>query len=418
MKPTFKTWIAVASACVLLVGCSSASGSGENGSDGANSTNSLNLWVPPLAANNQDKALWDEIVEPFEKERGVDVHITVIPWDAYETKYLTGVSSGEGPDVGYMYSEMIGDYISKDQLVDLSSMVTQDQKDSFYFLKNGDFDGKQYSIPLIVGGARVLFYNKDLLDSVGVSVPQSWSDFADAGIKLKRAGIKPFATAWGDSSRGAMNGLFFPFVWQAGGELFERDGSQTRFNSKEVLEAATFIRDLRDSGVIAETATGSTPETQFKDFASGNAAFIIDSDQRMKEWTDAGINWGFVPSLKGKQEGTFIASDSLTILKKCKNQQLCYDLISFITSGPQMEKLHTQATFPPIAKDERSTYPEQFAQMYVNRTNMMYPLPVIPNGTGTYQVLYENLQQMLNGQKTPEQALNDATEEANAMLKR
>ena len=29
---------------------------------------------------------------------------TVIPWDKYEETYTTALNSGEGPDVGYMYS--------------------------------------------------------------------------------------------------------------------------------------------------------------------------------------------------------------------------------------------------------------------------------------------------------------------------
>ncbi|QTG75327.1 ABC transporter substrate-binding protein [Trueperella pecoris] len=411
MKRSFKTFAAAVATLALLAGCG-----GSGTTESKDTATKLNLWVPPLAANNQDKELWDEIVAPFEKDNNVDVNITVIPWDAYETKYLTGISSNDGPDVGYMYSEMIGDYIAKGQLVDLTDKVTKEQKDNFYFLKNGEFDGKQYSIPLIVGGARVLFYNKDLLAKAGVEAPTTWQEFLDAGVKLKEAGIKPYTAAWGDPARGAMNHVFFPYLFQAGGKLFADDGSKTLFDSPEMMEAAKFVMELRDKGVLDETATGTTPETQRKDFEEGKAAFVITSDQDMQKWTDAGINWGAITSLKGKQEGTFIASDSLTMLKKCGDQDLCYKLISFVTSGPQMEKLHKQAAFPPLGKDEKSDYPEQFAKMYAEQANILHPLPVIPNGTGTYQVLYENLQQMLNGQKTPEQALGDAATEANAML--
>lgn len=406
----------MAAACALIAGCS---GTGDPASGNTNpgaSPSSLDVWVPPLAADNQDKALWDQILKPFEDANKIDVNVTVIPWDSYETKYLTGVTSGKGPDVGYMYAEMIGDYIDKGQLVDMTNMVTPEQKENFYFLHNGLFNDKQYSIPFIVGGARTLFYNKDLLAKAGVQPPTTWQEFKDAGLKLKAAGIKPFTTSWGDPSRGSMNSLFFPFVWQAGGNLFAKDGSKTLFNSPEVLEAAKYIMELRNKGVIDETATGTTPETQRKDFESGKAAFIITSDQDSQKWNEAGIKWGAVASLKGKQEGTFIASDSLTMLKKCQDQELCYKLISFITAGPQMEKLHKQASFPPLGKDEKSTYPATFSKTYSERSNILHPLPVIPKGAGTYQILYENLQKMLNGQKTPEQALSDSAKEADAML--
>ena len=152
-----KTIAVAAVATALLASC----GGGPGGSSSGR-IDSINLWVPPLAANTKDAELWADIVKPFEKKNKVDVKVTVISWDTYESKYLTGMASKDGPDVGYMYGEMMGDYIAKNQLVDLSGMVTQEQKDNLLFLDKGKVNGKQYSLPLVVGGARVLFYNKGL----------------------------------------------------------------------------------------------------------------------------------------------------------------------------------------------------------------------------------------------------------------
>ncbi|EEH63588.1 ABC transporter, solute-binding protein [Gleimia coleocanis DSM 15436] len=412
MAQKFKALVAATVAGLLMSACGGGAGSDAAGGK------ELNLWMPPLVADKQDKAHWEEVLKPFEEEHGVDVNVTIVPWDAYETKYLTGVSSGNGPDVGYMYSEMIGDYISKDQLVALDEHVTDAQKENFYFLENGKFNDKQYSIPLVVGGARLLVYNQDLLDKAGVKAPTTWEEFTEAGKKLKEAGITPFVAPWGDA-RGTMNGAFFPFVWQAGGELFEADGSATRFDSPEVIKAASYINELRESGIMDPNVTGMTEEITRGQFLDGKVAFIVDTDQNAKSWAEAGIKYGFVPSLKGPdgKQGTFIASDSLVMLKQCKDPKLCYDLISFMTEGKQMEKFHQKSNFPPIGKDENNTYPEEFATLYSDNAEIMNPLPVVPKGTGTYQVLYTQLQQMLNGQKTPEQALKDAATEANAMLK-
>src|SRR5262245_57615204 len=75
---------------------------------------SLSLWMPPFGSTDTaDKTLWEEILKPFEAETGVNVEVTIVPWDPFEEKYLTGVASGEGPDIGYFYVTMIGDYVKR-----------------------------------------------------------------------------------------------------------------------------------------------------------------------------------------------------------------------------------------------------------------------------------------------------------------
>lgn len=394
----------------LLVGCSGGGG-GAGGS-----TDTLELWMPPLAEDTKDLELWNAILEPFEKEKDVDVKVTVIPWDSYETKYLTGISSGKGPDVGYMYGEMIGDYIAKDQIVALDDKVTDEQRDNLLFLDSGVIQDKQYAMPFVVGGARVFVYNKALLKEAGVEPPTTWDEFLAASKVLKDKGIQPFLSAWGDPARGSMNGGFIPFVWQAGGDLFSEDGKKTAFDSPEAIKAAEFVKELYDEGYLPESTTGLNMQAASKEFESGKVAFYIDSEQNAPKWDKAGLDWGYVTSLKDKEAGTMIASDALVMLKGCKDQQLCYDLMSFMQEGEQMAKFHEQANFPPIGKDEKNTYDERLQPIYERDRDMLRSLPVVANGVPAYNALYKNLQQMLAGAKTPEQAMKDAAAEGNKAL--
>lgn len=88
----------------MLAGCGQNSGPGseEKSESGAKS---LDVWLPPLSANQDDKEVWDKIMDGFEEENDVTVNVEIVPWGNYEEKYLTGITSGEGPDVGYMYME-------------------------------------------------------------------------------------------------------------------------------------------------------------------------------------------------------------------------------------------------------------------------------------------------------------------------
>ena len=86
--------------------------------------------------------------------------LRLIPWSNYEEKYLTGISSGQGRDVGYMYMEMINDYIESESIEPFDAYLTDEEKENFYYLDKGVINGKQYAMPIVVGSARVMFYNQ------------------------------------------------------------------------------------------------------------------------------------------------------------------------------------------------------------------------------------------------------------------
>ncbi|MGO1489076.1 MAG: ABC transporter substrate-binding protein [Arachnia sp.] len=409
MKHLQRTAIVAGAALLLaLGGC--ANGDGD-------SQTTLELWLPPLdKVQSDDKALWDDILSDFEQDNDVDVNVTVVPWADYETKYLTGVSSGDGPDVGYMYGEMIGDYVAKNKLVDMTDSVTAVQKEQLYFLDKGQIDGQQYAMPLVVGGARIFAWNEDLLSKASVVPPTTWTEFIEAGKQLRAAGVNPIMPIWGDPSRGTMNAEFFPFVWQAGGDIFAEDGQSTNFDSVEFLEAAEFLAELQESGVYPDDATGVTPEVARKAFADGEVAFVFSTDQESEKWDQAGINWGHSLSLSNKTQGTFVAADALVMLDGCEDSGLCYDLISYIVEAPQMETFHERAPFPPLSRDEKTSFNPELLKMYTEQSEMLHPLPIVANSIPAYNALYSNLQQLMTGQKTARAALADAAAKGDEAL--
>ena len=125
----------------LLSGCGSKgsdSGSGGSGDSGKGET--LNLWMPTFASADgevTDEEFWTEKAEAFGKENDCKVNIEIVPWDSYEEKYLTGTTSDNGPDIGYMYMEMFYDYIDMGALVDVDEYFTDDEKSNYIYYDLG-----------------------------------------------------------------------------------------------------------------------------------------------------------------------------------------------------------------------------------------------------------------------------------------
>ncbi|GAA4424471.1 sugar ABC transporter substrate-binding protein [Georgenia halophila] len=397
---------AVAASVSVLAAC--------GGGPTAGSTDSLDLWLPTLGENT-DAAAWDPILEGFEQEHDVDVNVRIIPWANYEEAYLTGISGGEGPDVGYMYTEMMGDYLAQDAIVPFGEYLAEADTPEYLYLDQGVVNGEQVAMPFVVGGARVLYYNKDLLAEAGVEQPPStWEEFLDASEQLQAAGITPLQEPWG-GHRGMLNESYFPLLWQAGGELFTEDGSATAFNSPEGLEAAEFLMQLRETGAMSEAVTSLVPEDVESAFVGGETAFLFGADAGYPTFDEGDFELGLVDSLEHETSGTFVASDSLVVLEKCPDKQLCTDLAVYLTSPAQMEQIHEFAPYPPISAEEEYLAAPEFRDVYA-QTEMLHNLPIVAGSTAVYNSLFTNLQQMLLGQKTPEQALSDAADEGDRAL--
>lgn len=392
-----------------LVGCASDAGSQQP---------TIDLWLPPLASEAEfdEQKAWGEILAPFEEEHDVKVDVTIVSWTNYEEKYLTGISSGDGPDVGYMYTEMIGDYIAQGAVVPFDDYLTPEATDHLLYLDAGKIDGKQYALPFVVGGARVLYANNEILAAAGVDeLPTTWEEYDEAAAAVVAAGYIATVQPWGSPDRGMLNDTFFPALWQAGGTLFTEDGTATAFDSPEGVAAATFLHDLVQKGYMPADVTGLSPEEASQQFFDGEVAFWAAADSKLGLVEDAGIDHSIIYSLKDEQQGTFVASDALVLLDACEDKQLCTDLVTFIEAGPQMEKFHEWGKYSPIGDDEKVT-DGPFSALYGEQPDILHALPIVPGGAATYNAIYTNLQQMMLGQKTPAEAMRDAAAEGDTAL--
>ena len=410
---------------MLLGGCgkaqSAATGKQDDGKSKAEETR-LNLWLPPFADKDgdlTDAEFWSQAVAPFEKENHCKISIEIIPWDSYEEKYLTGMSSPDGPDVGYMYMEMFYDYIHNDQLVDMDSFFTEKEKENYVYYNLGHIQGGQFALPFVVGNPRVLIANMDLLKKAGVDqVPSTWEELEETGLKIKKSEpeVAPLMQDWGNPHYGSLNEIFWPFFWSAGGEITDDKGNLT-IDSAAGKKAVAYLTKLREEGVIPESATSN--DDTVNAFKTGEAAMIIIGTANALATKN--IHWDFTPLLKGPlgdKSKTFVACDCLVLPKRSKNVDLSMKLIKYLTSAKVMSDFHERLYHqPPITMDDPYKSEDVFASLYTDYADTMQALPVFSNATGMYDALYKNLQSVMLGQMKGDEALSETTRYYNENLK-
>lgn len=427
-----KKWISILLTAALLMGVLAGCGgttttSGASGGDSAGGTatgekTDLLLWLPPYATGGEalDQEWWTETLAPWAEENNVNLTIEITPWGNYEEKYLTAFSSGQGPDVGYMYLEMYNDFIDMGALEPLDAYFTEEDTADYIYYDLGYVKGGQYALPFIVGNARILYFNMDILEQAGVTeLPKTWQDLVDVCTQVKEAnieGVMPFAQEWADPAIGALNNIYYPYLWQAGGDIFNENGEVALLENDAAVKAAQFVYDLRyTSGVLPEESMAMTGNDVRDQFAAGNIAVASMSANVASLFDEAGINWEFVPSLEDETQATWIAADSLVMNAASEHKELAAALMKHITSPEIMEKFHSELSpFPPINKSEEFLDNERFKDMYADETYLR-TLPVAPNSFKVMDSLYKNLQLMMLGDLTPEQAIQQTVDYANSM---
>lgn len=222
-----------------------------------------------------------------------------------ETRLVTAKMNGEMPDVIAVDAPYIAqrakdgifipieDYISQDLLNDyVDSVITQ-----------STYNGHLYALSGMDSPAG-LFYNKTLLDSVGLTAgtiddPWSWKDLENAMIALKNAGKEykiQLNRNFGDNNSGAMY-LYSNLVYSAGGDFVGADGkTEGHLNSDAAAAGLSAWASLyKQKSAQNWIYTGGSTNA----FPAGDCAFEIHGSWLIKTIEDysSGMSdeWGIMP---------------------------------------------------------------------------------------------------------------------------
>ena len=155
---------------------------------------------------------------------------------------LPATLAGVGPDVmmGATQTEVI-DYAVRGAVLDVSGYDGFDELKSRFSdaamvpltvaLGSPDGDIAVYGIPQ-TQSFNVMFYRKDILAQLGITIPETWTEFKAILPKLLS---KNYMIGMGKSA--AISPTFYMFMYQNGGSLFTDNGTTISFNSDASLTA-------------------------------------------------------------------------------------------------------------------------------------------------------------------------------------
>lgn len=216
-KTTLRTVGAVigvaAATAAVLTGCSST-GSGSSASGGKVTLSYVN-WDGGMQA----------VVDEWNKANpDIQVKLTKPSGTGYTlyNKLITNNKAGTNPDVTEVEYQALPALIANKVVVPIDKYVGDLSGDfSKSTLAQVQFEGKTYGVPQNVC-PMVFFYRKDIWDSLGLTAPKTWDEYAADAAKIHAADPKKYIGNFTAADPGWFAGL----AQQAGADWWKASGDE------------------------------------------------------------------------------------------------------------------------------------------------------------------------------------------------
>lgn len=418
MRLATKSLVAAGAACtVMLAGCSSSDGGGGGGSADGELSGEVTMWTYPVIADEAaHQAFWDEQVAAFTEEHpDVTVKVEIYPWAGRDESLTTAIASQTAPDAVYLIPDQLATYQSSIEPID--DYLSDEHKDDLLpNVKDSiTVDGQMLGSPILTS-ANPLVCDAAAFDAIGVTeYPTTWDDLMDVAPALKEQGI--YATNYWGSPEVTLNMTFYPLLWQAGGDVFNEDGTEVAFDSDAGVEALEYLVELNEGGYLEPDLITTTPSIEQTALAQNKVACTWQSGP-----ADVEPYWGtenivIQPPLTQSETIGYGTVGSLSMLTGSDAKDATGAWIDFVTSAdPVTEFVTTAKMFSPLTSTGE-LYADDPVYGAIEKTIPDTTVgPVNEHAREVMGVLAPEIQAALLGQKSAEQALKDAASSADAML--
>lgn len=199
---------------------------------------SLEVWVS--TGRDQAQILKSMIEDSFVKKYKINVNVSLVDTG---DNLIKATLAGKGPDVALMISEITPVNLAmRGMLVDLDDYLTEEDLNCFRksALKPFYFQEKLYALPE-TQTYDVLFYRKDILTELGISVPKTWNEFYSAIKILQSNNLSVGVPEVNSANAGVSSGIstFCKFLFQSGGTYYNENLTGTLFDTPLAQDAFT-----------------------------------------------------------------------------------------------------------------------------------------------------------------------------------
>jgi raffinose/stachyose/melibiose transport system substrate-binding protein len=319
------------------------------------------------------------------------------------------------PDMGaFVEGGLIRSLNDYDELYDWSSYYPE----SLLKINSFSEDGSEWQGDNLYGISQAgevvgVFYNRDILEQLGVEPPTSLDELESAMAAAKTAGIQPMAYGDVDKSPGIhLYGVVQAALAGADAVNDLATGRSGAWTDDVNVQAAEVVQSWAEQGYLTEGANGITRDEALASFEAGSAAFTISGSWLQAQFTASmGASAGFTTLVpEGEETPATTGGESLAwaITTGSENPDVAAAYIDFINVDNAAQVFLEQNSLPSVLPDdyqpEEGTLTADIVNAYKTVSESGGMVPYLDYATPTfYDTLSSAVQQLTDGQVTPEE---------------
>ena len=377
-----------------------------------------------------DDATEVAMIEEFEAEYPwINVEVMNVPAMETYNKLLLTTQAGNPPDV--VWNFWTAGAAANDLLEDLGPYVDEEYLEDYNDAMLGIcmLDGKLYGLPWR-SSSNIYIINTDVVEAAGVEMPDdenwTWDEFKEFVQALRDEENGVYGVGFdGASADTGTDWQFMPWLLSAGGHIVNEEGTRAVFNSPEGVEALTFLCELINEDLVPPGITSTTSSILEEMQASNKLGMWQDGiwmmTSMMQSYPDVHFAALKLPKGRTGMSGNIAGGTCISIAKGSQHKEEAWTFVEWMCSEENMLRW---ATGTASLSGRESNWEDEYYQEDHWQTSIaqlrdcdnLFPANAYYDNETLNQILREYLGAAYIGEMTPQEALDTAAAEWNAIL--
>lgn len=383
----------------------------------------ISFWHTYNEVSPENKMLVETVIPMFEaKHPNIKVESLVVPWEDFRRKLFAAIAGGVAPDL------IRSDIIWVPELADMGALVALDEampdfnqyKDAVFPgpLSTNYWKGHYYGLPLDTN-TKVWLYNQEMYDAAGIAgPPRTMDDLVGQCEAIKKANPKAYLFA----ADGTWAWVLLPWVWSFGGDITDPDITKASgyLNGPKTVAAYEFWLKMYKNECFAPVILGSGidpwtgfAQDQYASLDNGPWMYPIFEAQ----FPNKKLHASLFPAGNGGSINV-VGGEDLVLFKQSKHPQEAMEFIRFALSPEYQLKMAEVGQIPVrmdlIESDYMKNHP--YYPIFLEQLKTSKARTAHPAWSKMDEIITNAGQLILRGEKTPQEALDDAAAQIDALL--
>lgn len=373
--------------------------------------------------SDAETAQLEKVVAAFEEANPhITIETTRYAYDDFKSALLTSIAGGEAPDTARLDIIWVPEFAEQGALLALDDKLDGfDEIAASVFpgpLSTNHWQGSHYGLPQNTN-TQVLLWNRARFEEAGLTEPPgTLEEFAEVACQLS----DPAAESYGF----AMGGTYFwapaPIFYAMGGQVVD-EGLTTAdgyVNGEASVAAFQMLTDLYNDGCLSPSVLGGGVGTA-DGLATDVYGTIIDGpwmvDIYKGNHPDFEVNFALVPAGPDGTTSSVVGGENVVVFAGTESEDAALKWTAHLMSEEAQATMAEVGMIPTLASLAGDPSMPDYFDVFMQQLETAQARVPHPKWSDMDTAINEAFQRMLRGDQSPQEALDQAAEQINQLLK-